>query len=134
MLGLTAPVFWGVVMAFCALLPVGAGLVWVPAAIWLLLTGNVGRGITLVIVGAAVIGLVDNILRPALLSGRTQLNGLLVFISMIGGISAFGLLGLVLGPVIMATTIGILDAYAKHSLLEPSSSVSSISKSAGERR
>jgi predicted PurR-regulated permease PerM len=113
MLGLGAPVFWGVVMAFFALLPVGAGIVWAPAAIWLLLSGSVGRGVTLVIVGVAVIGLVDNVLRPALLSGRTQLNGLLVFVSLIGGLSAFGLLGLVLGPVIMATTIGMLDAYSK---------------------
>ena len=60
-----------------------------------------------------MIGLVDNFLRPALLSGRTQLNGLLVFVSLLGGIGAFGFLGLVLGPVIMATAIGMLDAYTK---------------------
>jgi len=64
-------------------------------------------------VGIGVIGLVDNVLRPMLLSGRTRLNGLLVFVSLLGGISAFGFLGLVLGPVIMATTIGMFDAYTK---------------------
>ena len=113
LLGLGAPVFWGVVMAFFALLPIGAGIVWLPAAVWLLVTGSVGRGVTLVVVGVGVIGLVDNFLRPALLSGRTQLNGLLIFVSLLGGISAFGFLGLVLGPVIMATTIGMFDVYTK---------------------
>lgn len=113
LLGLGAPVFWGVVMAFFALLPIGAGIVWLPAAVWLLLTGSVGRGVTLMVVGVGVIGLVDNFLRPMLLSGRTRLNGLLVFVSLLGGISAFGFLGLVLGPVIMATTIGMFDAYTK---------------------
>src|SRR5947207_3353668 len=90
LLGLGAPVFWGVVMAFFSLLPIGAGIVWAPAATWLLLTGSVGRGVTLIVVGVFVIGLVDNLLRPLLLSGRTQLNGLLVFVSLLGGISAFG--------------------------------------------
>ena len=113
LLGLGAPVFWGVVMAFFALLPIGAGVVWLPAAFWLLLTGDVARGVTLLVVGAGLIGLVDNVLRPMLLSGRTQLNGLLVFVSLLGGISAFGFVGLVVGPVIMATTIGMFDAYTK---------------------
>lgn len=114
LLGLGAPVFWGVIMGFFSLLPIaGAWMVWAPAAVWLLLTGSIGRGLTLIAVGAGVVGLVDNFLRPALLSGRTQLNGLLVFVSLLGGISAFGFLGLVLGPVIMATTIGMIDAYTK---------------------
>jgi predicted PurR-regulated permease PerM len=121
LLGLGAPVFWGVVMAFFSLLPIGAGIVWVPAATWLLLTGSVGRGVALIVVGVFVIGLVDNFLRPLLLSGRTRLNGLLVFVSLLGGISAFGFLGLVLGPVIMATTIGMFDAYTKDRRTNPRS-------------
>jgi len=121
LLGLGAPVFWGVVMAFFSLLPIGAGIVWVPAATWLLLTGSVGRGVALIVVGVFVIGLVDNFLRPLLLSGRTQLNGLLVFVSLLGGISAFGFLGLVMGPVIMATTIGMFDAYTKDRRTNPRS-------------
>ena len=111
-LGLGAPVFWGVIMGFFSLLPLGAWLVWLPASIWLLLTGAVGRGIALMIIGAAGISMVDNVLRPILLAGRTQMNGLLVFISLLGGISAFGLIGLVLGPVVMATAISFVDAYA----------------------
>ena len=111
-LGIGAPVFWGVIMAFFSLLPLGAWIVWTPVAIWLLLTGETGRGIALIIIGAGGISLIDNFLRPILLSGRTQMNGLLVFISLLGGIAAFGLIGLVLGPVIMATAISFVDAYA----------------------
>src|SRR5204862_8093554 len=94
------------------LLPLGAGVVWLPVAIWLLMTGEIGRGIALIAIGFGVIGLVDNFLRPILLSGRTQMNGLLVFISLLGGIAAFGLLGLVLGRVIMAISMSFLNAYA----------------------
>lgn len=112
MLGLGAPIFWGVMMAFFALLPLGAWVIWGPVAGWLLLTGQVARGLTLIAIGAGVVGLVDNALRPILLSGRTQMNGLLIFISLLGGLAAFGLLGLVLGPIIMATTISFVDAYA----------------------
>jgi predicted PurR-regulated permease PerM len=112
LLGLGAPVFWGVIMAFFSLLPLGAWIVWMPVAIWLLLTGEIGRGVALLIIGAGGISMIDNFLRPILLAGRTQMNGLLVFISLLGGIAAFGLIGLVLGPVIMATAISFVDAYA----------------------
>ena len=112
MLGLGAPVFWGVTMAFFSLLPLGAWIVWLPVATWLLVTGEIGRGVSLMAIGAGGISLIDNFLRPMLLAGRTQMNGLLVFISLLGGIGAFGLIGLVLGPVIMATAISFVDAYA----------------------
>src|SRR5258706_686655 len=111
-LGLGAPIFWGVMMAFFALLPLGAWVIWAPVAGWLLLTGQTGRGIALIGVGAGVVGLIDNILRPMLMTGRTQMNVLLVFISLLGGLAVFGLLGLVLGPIIMATAISFVDAYA----------------------
>src|SRR5205823_6490405 len=109
-LGLSAPIFWGVMMVFFALLPLGAGVVWLPVGIWLLLTGKIAHGIALIAIGFGGIGLVDNFLRPILLSGRTQMNGLLVFISLLGGIAAFGLLGIVLGPVIMAVTTSFVNA------------------------
>ena len=112
LLGLGAPVFWGVIMAFFSLLPLGAWIVWLPVAVWLLLTGEIGRGISLMAIGAGGISLIDNFLRPMLLAGRTEMNGLLVFISLLGGMATFGLIGLVLGPVIMATAISFVDAYA----------------------
>src|SRR5688500_14752931 len=99
-------------MGFFSLLPLGAWIVWMPVAIWLLLTGEIGRGIALLAIGAGGISLIDNFLRPMLLAGRTEMNGLLVFISLLGGIAAIGLIGLVLGPVVMATAISVVDAYA----------------------
>jgi predicted PurR-regulated permease PerM len=111
-LGLGAPIFWGVMMAFFALLPLGAWVIWGPVAAWLLFTGQIGRGLALIAIGAGLVGLIDNLLRPILLSGRSQMNGLLIFISLLGGLASFGLLGLVLGPIIMATAISFVDAYA----------------------
>jgi predicted PurR-regulated permease PerM len=110
--GIGAPVFWGVIMGFLSLLPlVGAWVVWVPAAIWLMATGSMGKGLLMIGLGAGVVGTIDNVLRPLILSGRTQMNGLVMFISLLGGVSVFGLLGLVLGPLIMALAAGLLDAY-----------------------
>lgn len=111
--GIAAPVFWGVIMGFLSLLPLlGAWIVWAPAAIWLIATGSVVKGLLLIALGAGVVGAIDNVLRPMILSGRTQMNGLLMFISLLGGVSVFGLLGLVLGPLIVALVAGLLDAYA----------------------
>jgi len=113
-LGLGAPVFWGVVMAFFSLLPlVGAWVVWVPAAVWLMLNDQMVRGLVLVGLGAGVVGTVDNFLRPALISGRARLSGLVVFISVLGGIGVFGMLGVVLGPIVVATAASILEVYAQ---------------------
>src|SRR5687767_4386542 len=116
--GLGAPVFWGVIMGFFSLLPLGAWIVWLPVAIWLLLTGEVGRGVALLIIGAGGISMIDNFLRPMLLAGRTEMNGLLVFISLLGGIAAFGLIGLVLGPVVMATAISFVRSEEHTSELQ----------------
>lgn len=112
-LGFHAPVFWGVITAFFSLVPaVGSGLVWGPAAVYLFATGDIVRGVILAGVGAGVISMADNVLRPLLLSGRTSMHGLLVFISLMGGVVAFGFIGLVVGPVIMAAFETLLGAVA----------------------
>lgn len=112
-LGLDAPVFWGVVMGFFALLPfLGTWVVWLPAAIWLASTGNLPKALTLAAVGTVIVGGADNVLRPALLAGRAQMNGLLMFVSLLGGVSVFGLLGLILGPLVVALVTGLFEAYA----------------------
>jgi predicted PurR-regulated permease PerM len=111
--GLSSAVFWGVVMGFLSLLPlVGAWPVWIPAAIYLFSTGRPGRAVVLIAICGLVGGVADNILRPVLLGGRASLNGLLVFISVLGGIATFGVLGVVLGPIVVATVVGILDVYS----------------------
>ncbi len=109
-LGLQAPLFWGVVMGFCALLPLfGTALIWVPAAIGLMVVGSWVKGLILIVLGVVVVGGLDNFLRPALVSGKTEMNGLVVFISILGGVSAFGFVGLVLGPVIVASAVSMLQ-------------------------
>ena len=111
LLGFQSPVLWGVTTAFTSLLPaVGSGLVWGPAAIYLFATGDILRGVILVTVGVGVIGMADNVLRPLLLSGRTTMHGLLVFVSLLGGMAAFGFIGLVIGPVAIAGIGTLLDA------------------------
>ena len=112
--GVGSPLFWGVVMAFLSLLPVvGAWPVWILAAIWLFSTGHAARALLLVGVCGGLGSTIDNILRPVLLGGRSSLNGLLVFISVLGGIAVFGALGVVLGPIVVATAVGVLDVYSE---------------------
>jgi predicted PurR-regulated permease PerM len=112
MLGLGAPVLWGMVMAFLSFLPlVGPWMVWVPAGIYLLVQGSYGKAVVLAIGGGLVVSMADNVLRPILLSGRTQMNGLLVFIGILGGVAAFGLLGIVLGPILVALADAVIEAY-----------------------
>jgi predicted PurR-regulated permease PerM len=115
--GLSSPVFWGVLMAFLSLLPiVGAWPIWVPGAIWLFSTGHYGRAIVLIAICGAIGSSIDNVLRPILLGGRASLGGLLIFISVLGGIAVFGILGVVLGPIVLATAVGVLDVYAGKSV------------------
>jgi predicted PurR-regulated permease PerM len=109
-LGLPSPLLWGVVMIFLSMIPMlGSFIVWVPAAIYLGLTGHWGKAVVLAVWGALVIGSVDNFLRPKLVGERTRLHELLVFFSVLGGLQVFGVLGIVLGPVIVAITIALLD-------------------------
>ncbi len=113
LLGIHAPLLWGVLMAFLSLLPaVGAAVVWLPVAIYLLATGNVWGGIILIAFGMFVIGLVDNVLRPILVGGDTKMPDYVVLISTLGGIAVFGLNGFVIGPVIAAMFIASWDLFA----------------------
>ena len=112
LVGLQAPLFWGVVMAFFSLVPVvGSGLIFVPASLWLGFTGHWGRAFLLLAICAGVSTAVDNVLRPMLLGGRTELSGLVIFISVVGGVSLFGMLGLVLGPILVAMAAAVLSVY-----------------------
>jgi hypothetical protein len=91
-------------MGFFSLVPVvGSALIWVPAAISLIAEGHITAGIMVAVFCSVVVGLVDNLLRPWVISGRAEMGGLVVFISVLGGISVFGLLGVVVGPIVVAT-------------------------------
>jgi predicted PurR-regulated permease PerM len=111
-LGIPSALFWGVVMAFLSLLPlVGPSLVLLPAAAWLLFTGAWPKAVILVALTIGVVGTADNILRPILVSGRAQMSTLVLFISVLGGIGVFGMLGLVMGPIVVATATSVMEVY-----------------------
>jgi len=111
-LGIQGSLFWGVMMAFLSLLPaVGASLIWVPVAIYFLVTGALWQGITLILFGVLVIGLLDNLLRPILVGKDTKLPDYVVLISTLGGLSVFGLNGFVIGPLFAALCIACWDLF-----------------------
>lgn len=113
--GLPAPVFMGVLIAFFSIVPmVGSALIWGPAAVWLAFQGSWGKAIAILIICGGVAGIADNLVRPLLLRNRTRLNDLLLFISILGGIQVFGLLGIVVGPTIVAAALGVFRVYTEH--------------------
>jgi predicted PurR-regulated permease PerM len=110
--GIRTPIFWGVLIAFFSIVPVvGSALIWVPGALWLAFTGHWGRGLAVVVICGGVASVADNIVRPLLLRNRTHLNELLLFIGVLGGLGVFGLLGLVIGPTIVAAAMGVFRVY-----------------------
>jgi predicted PurR-regulated permease PerM len=111
-LGVGGALLWAVAMAFLSLLPaIGAGLVWVPVAVYFLMTGAVWKGMALAAYGVLVIGLVDNLLRPVLVGKDTRMPDYLVMITTLGGMAVFGLNGFVVGPVIAAMFIAAWHIY-----------------------
>ena len=111
-LGVTGALLWAVLMAFFSLLPaVGAGLVWLPVALYFLATGALWQGLVLVAYGVLVIGLVDNLLRPVLVGKDTRMPDYVIMISTLGGMVVFGINGFVLGPAIAAIFIAAWDIY-----------------------
>lgn len=113
-LGLSGALVWGVTMFFLSMIPMmGSFLVWAPAAIYLALSGHWVKALILVMWGALVIGTIDNFLRPKLVGQRTRLHELLIFFSVLGGLRIWGVLGLVLGPVMIAITLALLDIFKR---------------------
>lgn len=112
--GIGSAVFWGAVMAVLSVLPgIGAMLVWGPAVIYLLATGNTVAGIGLLIWSAGVVGTIDNVLRPILVGRDAQMPDLLILLSTLGGLALFGASGLVLGPILAALFLTVLAIYSQ---------------------
>lgn len=116
--GVPGPFIWGAVVVIAAQIPMlGTAAVTVPAAIYLLLTGNVVGGIGLLIWGGVAVGLVDNLVQPYIVGGRTKMHALLILLSMLGGLQYFGPIGFILGPTILAAFLVVLELY-KAGILE----------------
>ena len=104
--------FWGTMMAFASFVPVvGTALIWIPASLYLLLTGDWPWALFMALWGAIVVGSIDNFLRPLLMQDSAGMNTLLIFLSLIGGIQLFGLIGVIYGPIIFALTLVLLKLY-----------------------
>ena len=102
-----APVLLAAATAMIALVPFGAPLIWGSVGIWLLITGHTGAGIGLLLWGALAVSWIDNLIRPLVISNQTRIPFLLVLFGVLGGITAFGLVGLFVGPVILAVLMAV---------------------------
>ena len=119
-LDVRSALLWAVLMAFLSLLPaVGAGLIWVPVAVYLLITGSVIQGAGLIAFGVLVIGMVDNVLRPILVGKDTRMPDYVVLISTLGGLAVFGINGFILGPAIAAMFIAVWEIYVSERSAPP---------------
>jgi predicted PurR-regulated permease PerM len=110
--GIGQAVFWGAVMTVLSVIPgIGTALVWVPAVIYLFIKGQVTAGILVAVWCAAVVGSVDNVLRPRLVGHDTQMHDLLILFSTLGGLLLFGFAGFIIGPIIAALFVSTWDVY-----------------------
>lgn len=111
-LGISTPVVWGLATSIASFIPLlGAASIWVPATVYLFLSGAVLQGSILAIVGLLGISLVDNILKPIIIGGRTKMPILVIFFSVLGGIKLFGLIGLIMGPLVIALFISVIEIF-----------------------
>ncbi|MBA5762209.1 AI-2E family transporter [Vibrio sp. 404] len=104
--------FWGTMMGFASFIPVvGTALIWIPATLYLFITGDTSWAIFLLVWSIAVVGSIDNLLRPLLMQGSGGMNTLMIFFSLLGGLHLFGLIGLIYGPIIFAVTMVLFYIY-----------------------
>jgi predicted PurR-regulated permease PerM len=124
LLGLPFAVFWGALSGLLSLLPVGGtAIVWVPIALYLLLSGAVAKGVILIAVGVVLIGLMDNILHTVLIGGKARLPLLPLYLASFGALAYFGFLGLFLGPILLAVTFEMLVIYQEEYQQEGSDTI-----------
>jgi len=109
-LGLRSPVLWGLVTALFSLVPIiGSAAVWGPAVIILAAEGHWWKALFLLIWGAVVVGQIDTFVRPYVIGGRVKMHTLLIFFALLGGVEAFGVMGLFIGPVVLSVSLVVLE-------------------------
>lgn len=116
-LGLPSAVLWGLVTALFSLIPIiGSAAVWAPAVIVLMVAGHWWKALILLGWGAAVVGQIDSLVRPYVISERAKMHTLLVFFALLGGVKAFGIMGLFIGPVVLSVTLVVLEMLREENL------------------
>lgn len=114
MFGVPNPLLWGMFTVMMALVPtVGTSLSIIPAVLYLLVTGHSGAAVGLAVWGALAVGLVDNFIGPRIIGGNVKVHPLLVLLSVLGGVAFFGFIGFLLGPILMAVFVAMIDMYRK---------------------
>ena len=116
--GVKAPLLFGIITALLAMIPMGATLVWMPMAITLILTDQLWQGFGLLLWGFLVISTIDNIIRPIVISGSSRMPFLVILFGVLGGLSAFGAVGLFLGPVILSVLMAVWKAWLEQQEIE----------------
>jgi len=111
-LGISSPALWGLAISIASFIPlIGTFGIWGPMTVYLLISGEILHGIILALVGVFIISMVDNILKPIIIGGRTKMPVLLIFFSVLGGLKLFGLIGLIMGPLVVAIFVSVLDIF-----------------------
>jgi len=111
-LGIGSPVFWGCSMALMSFVPVlGTSIIWFPASLLLFSQGSHAKGTALILIGVFLISMVDNILKPLIIGGRTKMPTIIIFFTVLGGIKVFGLLGLIMGPLVFALFLSVFQIF-----------------------
>ncbi|MHB9073086.1 MAG: AI-2E family transporter [Desulfobaccales bacterium] len=118
--GLPQPAFWGTVMIPASVIPVvGSTIIWGPAAVYLLATGHIAKGVVLILWGGVVVSVIDNVLKPILVKGSSETPSIFILFSILGGLTYFGMIGFILGPLILSFLLSLLRIYQKTILNPP---------------
>ena len=126
--GLPQPAFWGTVMIPASVIPVvGSTIIWGPAAVYLLFTGHIGAGVGLILWGGVVVSVIDNVLKPILMKGSSETPSIFILFSILGGLTYFGMIGFILGPLILSFLLSLLRIYQK-TILAPAAAAGEIKR------
>ena len=111
-MGIDSPVLWGIAMSVMSFVPLlGTLAIWGPTSAYLIIQGDYMHGVGLILFGTFVISMVDNILKPLIIGSRTKMPTIVIFFSVLGGIKAFGIIGLIMGPLIMAVFVSVFEIF-----------------------
>jgi predicted PurR-regulated permease PerM len=112
--GIDGAIIWAIIMGFFSIVPgIGSAVIWLPAALLMILTGRIWQGVMMIIIGTLVIGTLDNLLRPILVGKNIEMHELLIFFSTLGGIALFGLSGFMIGPIIASLLLSFWRIYER---------------------